>query len=130
MKKIMSLILATTFILTGCSTTSNVSNTPTLGPAIESPVVDTSTIDKKPVEKLEVSNYKNMVVEYSSDDIISEMLIDKGHFDVRDVGYALYPNSDYLYPEYLIVDGVLQVVYLKSSLSSLYNASSKSILII
>lgn len=116
MKKIMSLVLATTFILTGCSTTSNISNSPANIPTINIP-----TVDDNQVEIIQISNYNDMVVEYSTNDVISKMLIDKGHFGIRDNGYALYPNRDYIYPEYLIIDGTLQVVYLKSSLGAKYD---------
>ena len=110
MKKIMCLVLALTFVLTGCATTTE---------KIDNHEVKKSMAGEFVIKEDGINN-KGVVISYSEDDEISKYITDTLLLDIRDTGYALYPNKDYFRPEYIPVDGKLNVVYLQSEMPKLF----------
>ena len=107
MKKIICIMLSLTFLLTGCS--SNIK------PVVKNPdkpkVENTDQYVKDVKDNTEINNYKDVVIDYSDKDEKVVALKDMG-YDLKETGYALYPNNDYFYPEYINLNGKLEVVYL------------------
>ena len=58
-----------------------------------------------------ISNYKDMVIEYSEDDVISQKLKELS-LDIEKTGYSLYPTKEYFYSLDLLIEGKLNTVYL------------------
>ena len=109
MKKIISLALVLTLVLTGCATTEKIDNHEVK-----------QSMTGEFVLKEEGENNKGVIIPYSEDDKISEYITDTLLLDVRKTGYALYPNEDYFRPEYIPVDGKLNVVYLQTKMPKLF----------
>ena len=110
MKRIISLALVLTLVLTGCATTTE---------KIDNHEVKKSMAGEFVIKEDGINN-KGVVISYSEDDEISKYITDTLLLDIRDTGYALYPNKDYFRPEYIPVDGKLNVVYLQSEMPKLF----------
>jgi len=107
MKKILCIMLSLTFLLTGCASD--------VKPVVEKPdvpkVENTDQYVKDVKDNTDINNYKDVVIDYSDKDEKVVALKDMG-YDLKETGYALYPNNDYFYPEYINLNGKLEVVYL------------------
>ena len=108
MKKIICLVLALTFVLTGCGTTTEKIDNHEVKQAMSSNAISET--------KSENEN-KGAIFKYSEEDEISEYLLNNLQLDIREDGYALYPTKNYFRAEYVEVDGTLKTVYLKPQIS-------------
>lgn len=115
MKKSLCLLLSMTMVfglLAGCNNSpAPISNPPVVIDEKPNTVVDTEV-------GLQVN--KDAVVEYSANDEIIRILDDAG-YDINK-GYALYPNEEYFYPEYVQTEDGLKVIFL--SQSTLFNTKN------
>lgn len=113
-KKGLCLILSATMmlgLLAGCGqTTKPVESKP---PVVidENPIINTK-------EKVEVNRE---IIKYSEGDEIIKFLSDRG-YDMKK-GYALYPNEDYFYPEYVQTEEGLKVIFLTQK--TLFNTDGR-----
>lgn len=103
MKKALCMLLSLTFLLTGCAST--------VDPVVDKPVVEHANLPIQSVIDNEVNKNKDIIIDYSKDDENIKAL-EKLGYHMEGHKYALYPNNDYFYPEYLNVDGNLRVIYL------------------
>lgn len=103
MKKGLCLLLSATMIvglLVGCG------QKPEPVTPIPSVIVDDNPVVLEN-EKVEVPRD---IIKYSETDEIIKVLSDKGYN--MEKGYAVYPNEDYFYPEYVQTEEGLKVVFL------------------
>lgn len=105
MKKQLALIMVATMLLTGCQSSK-----------ISDPVKENKPVNKPSSETAQVSN---KIGEYFYDDEISKILEDKGY--EMDKGYALFPDEDYRYSEYVSLNGEMKIVFLHTDTVELYN---------
>ena len=109
MKKIICLVLALTFVLTGCGTTTEKIDNHEVKQAMRSEIIS----------KNDKNTNKDIIVPYSQDDEISNYLTTHLFLDIRKSGYALYPSGKYFNPEYVPTDEGIKIVYLKSEMPKL-----------